>query len=96
MATTSVKLSEGAKERLDRLQAKLTLLGHRFTKEQILELMIEMASERPGALIGRALGIPRPLPEGEIESLIESLGEDWGVPSSSKDIDRLAYGGRRQ
>ena len=96
MATTSVKLSEAAKERLDRLQAKLTLLGHKFTKEQILELMIETASERPGDLIGRAVGIRRPLPEEEIESLIEAIVEDWGVSTSWKDIDRRVYGGGRR
>ena len=96
MATTSENLSEAAKERLDRLQAKLTLLGHKFTKEQILELMIETASERPGDLIGRAVGIRRPLPEEEIESLIEAIVEDWGVSTSWKDIDRLVYGGGRR
>jgi|SRR3990172_924665 hypothetical protein len=96
MATTSVKLSESSKERLDRLQARLTLLGHKLTKEQILELMIETASERPGDLIGRAVGVRRAMPEEEIESLIEALVEDWGVRTSWKDIDRILYGGGRR
>jgi len=96
MATTSVKLSEAAKEKLDRLQARLMLLGHKLTKEQILELMVETASERPGDLIGRAVGILRPLPEEEIESIIEAHVEDWGVRTSWKDIDRVLYGGTRR
>ena len=96
MATTSVRLSETAKEKLDRLQARLTLLGHRLTNEQILELIIETASERPGDLVGRADGVLRPLQEEEIERIIKDLVEDWGIPTSWRDIDRAVYGGGRR
>lgn len=92
MASTSVKLTERGKQGLDRLQARLTLLGYRFTKDQILELLIEGGSERPGDLIARAQGIRYPLPEKVIQELVGSA-EDWG-PSSWRDIDRLLYGGK--
>ncbi len=92
MASTSVKLTERGKEGLDKLQARLTLLGYRLTKDQILELLIEAGSEKPGDLIARAQGIRYPIPEKVIQGMIDSA-EDWG-PSSWRDIDRLLYGGK--
>ena len=92
MAATSVKLTERGKEGLDKLQARLTLLGHKFTKEQILELLIETGSAKPGDLIARAQGIRYPIPEKVIQEMIDSA-EDWG-PTSWRDIDRLVYGGK--
>ena len=90
MATTSVKLTEGAKERLDKLQARLTLLGYKLTKEQILDLLIETGSEKPAELIARAQGVRRPVPDEVIREVVDSA-EHWGR-TSWRDIDRLAYG----
>ncbi len=90
VVTTSVKLTEGGKERLDKLQAKLTLLGYRYTKEQILDLLIETGSEKPAELIARAQGIRHPVPDRVIQEIIDSA-EHWGR-TSWRDIDRLAYG----
>lgn len=94
MAATSVKLSEKGKEGLDRLQARLILLGHRLTKEQILELLIEGASRTPGDLIARSEGVQYPIPNWEaiFRELVDSA-EDWGQ-TSWRDIDRLVYGGK--
>jgi len=94
MATTSVKLTEKGKENLDKLQAKLTLLGRRLTKEQILELVIETASRAPGDLIAWSEGIRYPIPNWKavFRELVDSA-EDWG-PTSWRDIDRLVYGGK--
>ena len=94
VATTSVKLTEEAKDRLDRLQAKLVLLGYKFTKEQVLDLAIETASEAPADLIARAQGVRYPVPEGEVEAVIRSA-EHWGR-SSWRDIDALVYGKRKK
>jgi len=90
VAATSVKLTEEGKERLDRLQARLTLAGYKFTKEQILGVLIETGSEKLAELIGRAQGVPRPVPDKIIQEMIDSA-EHWGR-SSWRDIDRLAYG----
>lgn len=94
MASTTVKLTSRGKERLDALQAKLTLLGYRFTKEQILDLVIEAGSESPGDVIARHQGARLPLPDWEkvYREVVESA-EDWGK-TSWRDIDRLVYGGR--
>lgn len=90
VATTSVKLSVQAKERLDRLQARLVLLGYRFTKAKLLELLIDAGSEKPVAIIERAMGARFPIPEEEIQRIIDSA-EDMG-PTSWRDIDPLLYG----
>ncbi|OGS51227.1 MAG: hypothetical protein A3K65_01220 [Euryarchaeota archaeon RBG_16_68_12] len=93
-ATTSVKLTDKGKGRLDRLQAKLTLLGYKFTKEEILELALEAASESPGDIIARSQGVRHPIPGWErvYREIVESA-EDWG-PTSWRDIDRILYGGK--
>lgn len=94
VASTTVKLTQAGKDRLDKLQAKLTLLGHRFTKEQILELILDAASEAPGDLIARAQGARYPVPDGErLFRQIVNSAEDWGR-TSWRDIDRLVYGGK--
>jgi hypothetical protein len=90
VAATSVKLTEEGKERLDRLQARLTLAGYKFTKEQILEVLIQTGSEKLAELIGRSQGVPRPIPDKIIQEMIDSA-EHWGR-ASWRDIDRLAYG----
>ena len=91
VAATSVKLTEAGKERLDKFHAKLTLLGYRFTKEEILELIIDAASESPGDLIARSEGLRAPIPHWEqvFRQVVESA-EDWGR-TSWRDIDRLVY-----
>ncbi len=92
MAVTSVKLSEQGKERLDRLQARLVLLGYRFTKEEVLELLLDAGSEKPAAIIEQAMGARFPIPDKEIQRIIDSA-EDMG-PTSWRDIDRILYGRR--
>ena len=94
MASTTVKLTPGGKERLDKLQARLTLLGRHYTKEQILDLIIEAASDAPGDLIGRAEGVRYPVSGWEtlFRKVVDSA-EDWGR-ISWRDIDRLVYGGK--
>jgi hypothetical protein len=90
VAATSVKLTEEGKERLDRLQARLTLAGYKFTKEQILEVLIQTGSEKLAELIGRSQGVLRPIPDKIIQEMIDSA-EHWGR-ASWRAIDRLAYG----
>lgn len=96
MATTTVKLTKRGKEILDKLQARLVLLGYRYTKEEILELVLETGSKKPGDLIARAEGIQLPIPNWEqvFEEVVASA-EDWG-PTSWRDIDPILYGGKRR
>jgi len=93
MAKSIVRLSEAGKDRLNELQAKLALLGYRFTRERILELILEAAAESPGVLVARLERLRVPIPHWEevFRDVMESV-EDWG-PTSWRDIDRLVYGG---
>lgn len=92
MATT-VKLSGPAKERLDRLQAKLQLrYGRRFSLQDILERAIELGEEREEDLLAALLGLHLPLPEAARER-IRRLPTDWGVETREEDIDETLYGG---
>jgi len=94
MATASVKLKEKSKERLDRLQARLTLLGHPLTKEELLDLAVAMAAERPAEVIARLGGGSPALDEADIQKALQkvlSTSGHWGR-TSWRDLDRLAYG----
>jgi len=96
MAATSVKLTERGKGTLDKLQARLTLLGHRLTKEQVLELSLDAASDSPGDLIARLMGARYPVPGWQkVLREVTASAEDWGA-TSWRDIDRLVYEGRRK
>ena len=96
MQTTSVKRTVRSKRTLDRLRARLILLGYKLTKEQVLALSREAASESAGDLVARLKGAHYPVPawEGILLEVAASAG-DWGV-TTWRDIDRLAYGGRRE
>ncbi len=98
MATTSVKLTGAGKADLDRLQAKLVLLGYKFTKEQILEFSLRSSSRRLGDLIAEVDGGPVVLSEKEAEKLVRKMArsaEDWG-PTSWRDIDAVLYGWKKR
>jgi hypothetical protein len=93
MATT-VRLSEAAKERLERLQAKLRLrYGRRFSLQEILERALELGEFREEELLMRLVGLHLPLPEAEVDRLLR-LPADWGVETREEDIDELLYGGK--
>ncbi len=93
MATT-VKLTERGKGTLDKLQARLILLGYKLTKEQVLELSLEAASDSAGDLIARLKRARYPVPGWQkVHREVLDTAEDWGI-TSWRDIDRLVYGGR--
>lgn len=92
MATT-VKLTRAAKERLDRLQAKLQLrYGRRFSLQEILEKAVELGEAREKDLLAALLGLHLPLPEAE-RARLRALHIDWGVDTREEDIDEVLYGG---
>jgi len=94
--TTSVKRTARSKGTLYRLRARLILLGYKLTKKQVLALSREAASESAGDLVARLKGAHYPVPRWEgILREVAASAEDWGV-TTWRDIDRLAYGGRRE
>ncbi len=91
---TSPELPKRDKERLNRLQTRLARLGYRFSEAELLKLVKDAESEKPAEIIGRAMGASLPLPETEIQRIVDSA-EDMG-PTSWRDIDRLLYGHLRR
>ena len=88
--TTSVKLDEQDKKKLDRLQAKLTLgLGERPSQQEILGALISKALKDEKLL--DSLEKWRPLTDEEFRRLL-SLSSRWGVQTSWKEIDSVLYG----
>ena len=91
--STTVKLSEKAKENLDRLQARIFLSSSKnLSKQQLLEKIIELSiEEKEKLLIKLNSEIKFPLKKKEIE-IIMSSSKDWGVKTREKDIDKILYG----
>ena len=92
MATT-VKLSEKAKEKLDRLQAKIFLSSSKnLSKQELLEKIIELSTEEKEKLLAKLEPeIKFPLKKKEIETVMSS-SRDWGVKTKEEDIDKILYG----
>ena len=91
--TTSVKLDERDKKRLDRLQARLTMeSGEKHTQQEILAALISKGLE-DGGLLDSLARKWRPLTDAEYSAAL-SLTGDWGVTTRSQDIDRVLYGSR--
>ena len=94
--TTSVKISEEAKELLDKLQAKVVLsLGRKPSQEKVLDAILRLSTERQEEIITRLAGVRLPLSPDEIENLM-AVPEDWGVMTKEEDIDEFLYGRRKK
>jgi len=97
VATTSVKLTAAGKEDLDRLQARLLLLGHKMTKEEVLELSLRSASKKVGDLLAEREGDFPELTDVQVRKIMREVvdsAESWGK-TSWRDIDAIAYGWRK-
>jgi hypothetical protein len=92
MATT-VKLSEKAKKKLDRLQARIFLASSKnLSKQQLLEKIIELSIEEKEKLLNKLQSeIEFPLKKKEIETIMSS-SKDWGLKTREKEIDKILYG----
>ncbi len=90
---TTVKLSEQAKEKLDRLQAELFLSSMKnLTKQQLLEKIIDLSTEEKEKLLSKlALEIRYPLSKKDIQSIM-TASRDWGVKTKEDDLDKILYG----
>ncbi len=89
MATTTVRLSQGAKRRLDALQARLVLLGGRsLTKEEVLERLVEHGERFPAHLLDDEA---KPPTDSGLRRLL-SLPTSTGIRTHPSEIDRVLYG----
>ncbi|MEM3086065.1 MAG: hypothetical protein QXO51_08740 [Halobacteria archaeon] len=74
-----------AKEGLDRLRAEMVLRGERVTLQQMVDRLVDFARKNREQFMPRRKGRD-PLEEALRKPL------DWGVKTSSEEIDQWVYG----
>lgn len=92
---TTVRVRGEDKEKLERLRAWATLSsGAKVSQEQLLGLLLDQALSRGESFFADVFGPKLPLSDEEFEK-VKGLITDWGVETSSQDIDRTLYGSPR-
>jgi predicted transcriptional regulator len=90
--TTSVKMDEDTKSRLERLQAEIRLkTGVRVTQQEVLERLVERAIESKADLVDSFRETRVPVSETDREAFHEGMVSS-GVTTSEDDIDDVLYG----
>jgi hypothetical protein len=92
---TTVRVRDEDKEKLERLRARAILSsGEKVTQEQLVGFLLDQALSRGESFLVDVFGPKLPLSDGEFEK-VKGLIIDWGVETSSQDLDRTLYGFRR-
>lgn len=90
--TTSVKMDDDTKSRLERLQAEIRLkTGRRVTQQEILARLVERAIESKADLVDSFREARVPLSESQREAFHDGMVSS-GVTTSEEDIDDVLYG----
>ncbi|MDS0295320.1 hypothetical protein [Halogeometricum luteum] len=90
--TTSVKMDDDTKSRLERLQAEIRLkTGKRVTQQDVLARLVEHAIESKADLVDSFREERVPLAESEREKFHNGMVSS-GVSTSEEDIDDVLYG----
>jgi hypothetical protein len=89
---TTVRVRDEDKEKLERLRAMVTLSsGKKVTQEQLLGTLLDDALSRGESFVTETFGPKLPLSDKDFAKIM-GLISDWGVVTSSADIDRILYG----
>ena len=92
--STSVKLAEDDKEKLEKLQALVVLkLGEKMTQQELLAKLIQDALTRGDEFI-ESVKPNVPMSDEEFGKVM-SLVEDWGVETRWEEVDQVLYGGKK-
>jgi hypothetical protein len=92
MPATTVKVDEADKQKLEKLQALITLRGKKVTQQELLSTLISEAVERSDELVDRVVKEKTvPMSIEDFQKIL-SLSEDWGFKSKWQDIDQALYG----
>ncbi len=92
---TTVRIRDEDKEKLERLRVLVTLSsGAKVTREQLLGLLINHALSRGEVFVVENFGPNLPLSDKEFEK-VKGLISDWGVETSSQQIDLVLYDSTR-
>lgn len=90
--TTAVKVDEGAKSRLEELQAEIRLrTGTNVTQQELLTRLIDNAYESRDEVIDSFRDTTVPLSEAEKEMMRRNRFSS-GVETDEDDIDEILYG----
>ncbi|MDG7000512.1 MAG: hypothetical protein JRN15_15570 [Nitrososphaerota archaeon] len=94
--STSVKLSEDDKKKLERLQAMVTVkTSKRVTQQKLLSRLIEDALEQGDEFIAKTFQGTVPMPNDDYHRML-SLISDWGTRTKWEEIDEVLYGDSRR
>jgi len=92
--TTSVKLNDRDKEKLERLQALVTLrTGEKITQQELLRILIGEALLKGDGFFDKISEQKLPMSDEEYERIL-SLVDDWRVETSWEDVDQILYGAK--
>ena len=90
--STSIKVTDTTKSRLEELQAEIRLeTGRNVTQQELLERIVTESYESKDELIDSFRDEFEPLSKEEIERWL-SGSSDWGVETSEDEIDDVLYG----
>ena len=88
--TTSVKVGDAAKDRLERLQAEIKLeTGRSVSQQELLDRLIDRQFESREALVDAYRDEWDALSEAEIEQVLSGAGS-WGGGEPA-DLDEVRY-----
>ncbi|MFP8953296.1 hypothetical protein ACLI4Z_10035 [Natrialbaceae archaeon A-arb3/5] len=91
--TTSIKVTDTTKSRLEELQAEIRLeTGENVTQQELLERIVSDSYESKAELIDSFRDEFEPLSDEEIERWLSGT-VDSGVETKEEDIDDVLYGG---
>lgn len=90
--STAVRMGEGAKDRLEELQALVKLeTGRQVTLIELLDRIVEHGYEDRDAIVDDFREPDLPLSEEEKERFFSGTS-DWGVETTEEEIDEILYG----
>ena len=89
--STSVKMDEETKSKVEELQAEIKLeTGEKVTQEEVLRRVVDTAYTSKGEIID-AFRDTVPVEEDKIEEFHDGTS-DWGVETDEDEIDEILYG----
>lgn len=90
--STSVKLSQADKRKLERLQAMVTVkTSKKVTQQEILSKLISKATEEGDKFVRKTFESTVPMSDEAFRRIL-SLKSDWGIRTKWEDIDKTLYG----
>ena len=95
-SSSTVKIDRADKQKLEKLQAMITIKsqGKKVTQQELLSILISQALEKGDEFAREVFRDTVPMSDEDFAK-IKSLSEDWGVRTRWQDIDKTLYGSSR-